>query len=57
MRFGAMEILLLLLLALIVFGGGKLSGVGSALGTSIRDFKRAITGEEKPEVVSSDDKE
>jgi len=46
MRFGAWEILLIVFLALIVFGGGKISGVGKALGTSIREFKNSLTGEE-----------
>ena len=41
-RFGTTEILLIMFLALIVFGGGKLSGVGKALGTSIRDFRKEM---------------
>lgn len=45
MRLGTTEIMLLMFLALIVFGGGKLSGVGKALGTSIRDFKKEVTPE------------
>ena len=36
MRLGVTEILLILVLALVVFGGGKLAGVGKALGQSIR---------------------
>lgn len=42
MRLGTTEIMLLIFLALILFGGGKISGVGKALGTSIRDFRREI---------------
>ena len=42
MRIGTTEIILLLVLALIIFGGNKLSGVGKALGTSIRDFKNEM---------------
>ena len=53
MRFGAMEILLILVLALVVFGGSKLSGVGKALGQSIREFKKEVgDDEEKDENVS-----
>lgn len=40
MRLGITEILLILVLALVIFGGSKLSGVGKALGQSIREFKR-----------------
>ncbi len=48
MRIGVTEILLILALALVLFGGGKLAGVGKALGQSIREFKK--------EVKSDDDK-
>ena len=51
MRLGTTEIILILFLALILFGGGKLSGVGKALGTSIKDFKKAVGGNEKTEEV------
>ena len=48
MRFGTAEIVILLVLALVIFGGSKLSGVGKALGTSIRDFKREMSdGDDK----------
>ena len=40
MRLGITEILLILVLALVIFGGSKLSGVGKALGQSIREFKK-----------------
>ena len=40
MRLGTTEIILILVLALVIFGGGKLAGVGKALGTSIREFKK-----------------
>lgn len=43
MRIGATEILLILVLALVLFGGSKLSGVGKALGQSIREFKKEVT--------------
>lgn len=42
MRLGATEILLILVLALVIFGSNKLSGVGKALGTSIKEFKQEI---------------
>ncbi len=38
------HLLLILLIALIVFGPGKLPELGSALGQGIREFKRAIGG-------------
>ena len=42
MRLGITEILLILVIALVVFGGSKLSGVGKALGQSIREFKKEV---------------
>ncbi|XOQ51776.1 MAG: Sec-independent protein translocase protein TatA [Succiniclasticum sp.] len=42
MRLGTTEILLILVIALVVFGTSRLSGVGKALGTSIREFKEEI---------------
>ena len=50
MRLGPMEITLLVILALIVFGGTRLAGLGKALGSSIRDFKKEMgkTDEAKP---------
>ena len=49
MRLGITEILLILVIALVVFGGGKLAGVGKALGQSIREFKKAAVSEQKDE--------
>ena len=43
------HLVLLLVVILIVFGAGKLPGVGAALGNSIKEFKKAaVEGEDKP---------
>ena len=42
MRLGTTEIILIVVLALVLFGGSKLAGVGKALGTSIREFKEEV---------------
>ena len=55
MRIGTTEIILIIVLALVVFGGGKLAGVGKALGKSIRDFKNEVRGEEKDDKVNQPD--
>ena len=49
MRLGTTEIILIIVLALVLFGGGKMAGVGKALGKSIKDFKSEVKDEEKPE--------
>jgi len=42
-----MELVIILVLALILFGPGKLPEVGKALGRSIREFKKATSGVEE----------
>ena len=47
MRLGVTEILLILVLVLVIFGGGKLAGVGKALGQSIREFKKEVSPDDE----------
>jgi len=42
MRIGSSELILIIIIALILFGGGKVAGLGKALGTSIREFKEEL---------------
>ena len=44
-NFSMPELALVLVIALVVFGPGKLPEVGKALGKGIQEFKRATTGE------------
>ena len=48
MRLGTMEILLIVVLALVLFGGGKLAGVGKALGQSIKEFRNEVKEDAPP---------
>ena len=59
MHLGTMEIVLIVVLALVIFGGGKLAGVGKALGRSIKDFKNEVkdTGGENKADAAGDKKE
>ena len=41
---GPLELVLILVIVLIVFGAGKLPQIGDALGRSIKNFKRAQQG-------------
>jgi sec-independent protein translocase protein TatA len=38
MKIGGTELLVILIIVLVIFGGGKLAGVGSALGKAIKDL-------------------
>lgn len=43
------HIILLLVIALLLFGGKRLPEMGRSLGHGMREFKDAITGNSKPE--------
>jgi sec-independent protein translocase protein TatA len=40
---GPLELIVILVIALLILGPGKLPDVGSALGKSIREFRKAAT--------------
>ncbi len=44
-NLGMPELALILVIALIVFGPGKLPEVGKALGKGLGEFRRAMSGE------------
>ncbi len=46
-RMGPLEIGIILVIILIIFGVGKLPQVGDALGKGIRAFKKGQSGEEE----------
>ncbi len=48
-KLGPLEIVLILVIILVIFGVGKLPQVGSAIGKSIRAFKEGQSGEEEEE--------
>jgi len=50
-NLGMSELVLILVIALVVFGPGKLPEVGKALGKGIQEFKRATTSEGKEEAI------
>jgi sec-independent protein translocase protein TatA len=48
-NISAPEIILLLLVALLLFGAKRLPEIGRSLGTGMREFKDSVTGNNKPE--------
>lgn len=48
--FAPMHVIIILLIVLIIFGPGKLPQIGAGLGKSIREFKKAVSGEDQPEL-------
>lgn len=41
---GMQELMIILVIALILFGSSKLPQIGRGMGEAIRDFKKAISG-------------
>ena len=46
------ELLVILVIVIAVFGTNRLSGVGGAIGNSIREFKKAIREDDSPKADS-----
>lgn len=51
---GVPELIIILVVALIVFGPGRLPEIGGAIGRGIRDFRKAFEGkDEEPKKVET----
>lgn len=46
-NLGPTELIIILVIALVIFGPGKLPDLGKALGKSINEFKKASNGVKK----------
>lgn len=42
---GVPELLIILAIIVMIFGPGKLAGIGGALGTSLKEFRRSVRPE------------
>jgi sec-independent protein translocase protein TatA len=47
-RIGATEIIVILVIVLLLFGGKKIPELMKGLGSGINEFKKASKGEEQP---------
>ena len=47
-NIGPMEIAIVLIIALIVFGPSKLPELGKSAGKGFREFKESVTGKDEP---------
>lgn len=50
---GMTEIIIILLIVVIIFGAGKLPELGKGLGKGIRNFKKAVTGNDEVDIDAS----
>lgn len=56
-RFGMTEILVILVIVVLLFGGKKIPELMKGLGTGIKEFKDASKGEEKQPANSKKEEE
>ena len=54
---GVPELMVILVIALVIFGPSKLPQIGSGLGKAIRDFKKGVTGGDDDETTKEAKKE
>ncbi len=45
---GMPELLVIMVIALVIFGPGKIPEMGSAIGKALKDFKRSMSADEEP---------
>ncbi|QQS53331.1 MAG: twin-arginine translocase TatA/TatE family subunit [Candidatus Competibacteraceae bacterium] len=55
MHFSIWELLLILVIVLVLFGGSRLRNLGSDLGSAIRGFRDAMKEGGKPETAGEED--
>ena len=48
MHLGTQELILILLIVIVLFGGKKVTGLGKALGTSLREFRAEVRKDDEP---------
>jgi sec-independent protein translocase protein TatA len=51
---GATELLLILAVILLIFGGRKIPEFGAALGKGIRNFQRSLKGQDEIDITPSE---
>ena len=54
-NIGPMELIIVLVIVLVIFGPKKLPGLGRSLGTSMREFKDSISGKDDDKSLTAAD--
>ncbi|MAT41717.1 MAG: twin-arginine translocase TatA/TatE family subunit [Anaerolineaceae bacterium] len=55
-RFGPLELVIILGIIILLFGVGRISKIGGELGSGIRSFKDGLQGDKKDEEDQTEDK-
>ena len=56
-RVGPVELIIVLVIALLIFGPGRIAKLGGELGKSISAFQEGLKGDKKSEDNASDEEE
>jgi sec-independent protein translocase protein TatA len=56
-RLGFSEILVILVVALLLFGAGRIADIGKGLGEGIKNFKKGLKDDEEPQKLPAAKKE
>ena len=59
MHLGVQELVVILIIVIVLFGGSRLAGIGKALGTSMREFNEEVNRSESDDEkkgISKDEK-
>ena len=54
-HFNPVELIIVLLIVVVLFGAGRVSRLGGELGTAIREFKRGLSGEDETAAKTSEE--
>ena len=57
MGLGFGELVLIVIILLVVFGGAKLPQIGDAIGRAIKNFKRGVSEDDRIKVTAKADRE
>jgi sec-independent protein translocase protein TatA len=49
---GPAELIIVLLVVVMIFGGTRLAEIGGSLGKGIKEFKKAVSEEDEPEATT-----
>ena len=50
---GVPELLIILLIVIVLFGASRLAGIGGAIGSSIREFRKSVRDDDAPTTTSA----
>ncbi|MBM3449704.1 MAG: twin-arginine translocase TatA/TatE family subunit [Armatimonadetes bacterium] len=51
---GTTELVIIMIIALLIFGPSRLAGIGSSLGKGIRDFRKSVRELDDEDTAKSD---